>query len=42
MDLITNQINDNQSLITFIITTIFGLIIRHFEKKKIKKTLNDR
>jgi hypothetical protein len=42
MDLITNQIDNNQSLITFIITTIFGLIIRHFEKKKIKKTLNDR
>jgi hypothetical protein len=42
MDLITNQIDNNQSLITFIITTIFGLIIRHFEKKKIKKTLNDK
>ena len=42
MDLITNQIDNNQSLSTFIITTIFGLIIRHFEKKKIKKTLNDR
>jgi hypothetical protein len=36
MDLITNQIDNNQSIITFIITTIFGLIIRHIEKKKLK------
>lgn len=42
MEIITNQIDNNQSLITFIITTIFGLIIRHIEKKKLKKTLNDR
>jgi hypothetical protein len=43
MDLITNQIDSHQSLITFIITTIFGLIIRHIEKKKLKKiSINDR
>ncbi len=43
MDLITNQVNSHQSLITFILTTIFGLIVRHIEKKKLKKiSINDR
>ena len=43
MNLITNQIDNNQSLITFILTTIFGLIVRHIEKKKLKKiSINDR
>jgi hypothetical protein len=37
MDFITNQIDNNQSVITFILTTIFGLIIRHIEKRKLKK-----
>ena len=41
MDLITNQIDNHQSIITFIITTIFGLIIRHIEKKKLKKKNNE-
>ena len=30
-------INDNKSLLTFFITTIFGLIVRRFELRKLHK-----
>ena len=30
-------VNDNQSLVTFLLTTIIGIFVRHWELRKINK-----